>query len=96
MSGLDLLREYQRTTGTNQTQLAARFNVTAAYVSFLLSGDRIPGLSVAHRIERATGGSVPALSWLVDLSNRAPRRKRSRVVRRAASRRAGQPSNRSR
>lgn len=77
MSGRELLIEYQRQSKLSQTELATRFGVTSAYVSMLLSGDRVvTRLDVAARIERATGGAVPAMSW--DGAKRIARRRRAR------------------
>jgi hypothetical protein len=92
MSGRDLLTEYQRSTGATQTQLAASFRVTSAYVSMLLAGKRVVTQNeIAQRIEVATAGAVPASSWVRDASKRPVTRK-ARVVRRARRVRAGRSS----
>ena len=91
MSGRDLLLAYFASPGSlTQGDVAARAGITAGYVSMLLSGERtVSGLEAAHGIERATGGAVPAESWLHDLSKRTAdldRKPPRRVVRRRSGR----------
>lgn len=85
-SGFDLLRTYQRETKLDQTQLAERFGVSPVLVHYWLSvpPQRTPGLRAAHAIERATGGAIPAESWLHDGKKSTAARKRKAARRGAA------------
>jgi hypothetical protein len=87
MSGTDLLAKYVTDCHPEtQAHIAARFGVSQAYLSLLVSGDRtVRLLHIANAIERETGGAVPASSW--------PAPKGS--VRRRSGSRARKPSNRS-
>ncbi|MBC7156376.1 MAG: helix-turn-helix transcriptional regulator [Rhodobacteraceae bacterium] len=58
------LSDHIRSSGQSQREWAARFGVSEPYLSDLLRGNRRPSLDLACRIERATGGAVPALSWV--------------------------------
>jgi transcriptional regulator with XRE-family HTH domain len=85
MSGTDLLAKYVAASPETQAQIAARCKVSQAYLSLLVAGKRtVLLLDVAARIEEATGGKVPASSWLGA----------KRVVRSAAGSRARKSSNR--
>jgi len=44
---------------------AAVFGVSRSYLSQMAAGLKAPSLDLAFRIERATGGAVPAASWVV-------------------------------
>jgi transcriptional regulator with XRE-family HTH domain len=46
----------------NQREAAEMLGVHYTYLNQILSGDRIPGLANAHRIERLTG--IPTEAWL--------------------------------
>lgn len=61
-TGAALLRARLDALGWTQTQLAERLGSTPAAVSRWLSGDRVPDLEMAHRIENVTG--VLTQSWL--------------------------------
>ena len=43
---------------------AKSVKISAQYLSQILSGDRVPSLTVAARIERATNGQVLATSFV--------------------------------
>lgn len=43
---------------------ASELEISAAFLSQILSGHRKPSLEVAFRIERLTDGHVPASSWV--------------------------------
>ena len=47
-----------------QVDFASRIGATQSTVSRLVSGTATPSLDLAVRIERATGGAVPATSWI--------------------------------
>ena len=50
--------------GMTQATFAALVGAPAALVSQWLAGLRRPGLAYALAIEKATGGAVPAESWV--------------------------------
>lgn len=43
---------------------AALLRCSRSYVDMIRSGDRRPGLNIAHRIERLTDGKIPMSDWL--------------------------------
>lgn len=47
-----------------QSELAERIGISPSHLSLLIARKRQPSLDVAFRIERATGGAVPAASML--------------------------------
>lgn len=61
------LRTFLAQTRTKQAELAKRVGVSCGYMSELVKGDKTPGLELAVRIEDATGGAVPARSWVASL-----------------------------
>lgn len=61
------LRTFLVQTRTKQAELAKRVGVSCGYMSELVKGDKTPGLELAVRIEDATGGAVPARSWVAPL-----------------------------
>lgn len=61
------LRTYLASTNTRQKDLARSLGVSVGYMSELVNGDKTPGLDLAVRIEDATGGQVPARSWVPEL-----------------------------
>lgn len=86
MSGTDLLAKYVAASSETQAQIAARCGVSQAYVSLLVAGKAtVLRLDVADRIEKATGGAVPASSWLGA----------KRLVARRTRRQSRRPSDRS-
>ncbi|RID91527.1 hypothetical protein D2N39_12550 [Gemmobacter lutimaris] len=58
------LRTYLTQTKTKQAVLAKLVGVSCGYMSELVKGDKTPGLELAVKIEDATGGAVPARSWV--------------------------------
>lgn len=58
------LREHLEGNGIRQADFAARIGVTQGMVSRLVSGALLPSLELAVKIERDTGGAVPASSWI--------------------------------
>lgn len=58
-----MLAEHIRQSGETQTVWAERIRVSRSYLNHLMSGRRKPSLTIALRIESATGGAVPARSW---------------------------------
>ena len=53
-------------SGQNRAAWADRLGVSRGFLSDLLNGKRRPGLDLAARIERETGGAVKAVSWVAE------------------------------
>jgi len=49
--------------GIPRRAIADQLGISTAYLSQLESGKKRPSLDLAFRIERLTGGAVPAASW---------------------------------
>lgn len=62
--GMKELSEHLRGARISQKAFAAMIGVDPSIVSKLLNGSARPGLELAVRIEDATGGAVPARSWV--------------------------------
>jgi transcriptional regulator with XRE-family HTH domain len=58
------LQAFITSHGIKQAEFAASIGATQSMVSRLINGAAIPSLSLAAKIERATGGAVPASSWI--------------------------------
>lgn len=65
---MNLLRAYLTENRIRQEDFAVSVGSTQATISKLASGGVRPGLDLAVAIERATGGEVPASSWVPDPS----------------------------
>lgn len=65
------LAEYLDIKGIPQKAFAERVGVRQATVSRLASGLGKPSLELAVSIERETGGSVTAASWVADKTEAA-------------------------
>jgi len=63
-----MLHEFIKSSGETQAKWAGRLGISRAYLSMLTSGQKTPGLDLAVRIERATGGAVTAASWVPEMS----------------------------
>ncbi len=50
--------------GQRQADAARVFGISQSYLSEIASGLKRPSLDTAFRIERKTGGQVPASSWV--------------------------------
>jgi len=59
-----MLTDFIIASGEARRVWAERFGVSAGYLSDLERGKKTPSLEVAVRIERVTGGAVPAVSWI--------------------------------
>lgn len=59
-----MFAEYITKSGDSRAAWAARVGVSRSYLSDMLNGKKTPSLDVAVRIERLTGGAVPASSWI--------------------------------
>lgn len=59
-----MFAEFITTSGETRSAWAARLGISRSYLSDILNGNRKPGLELAVRIERATGGEVPAAIWV--------------------------------
>ena len=57
------LKQYLQEKRIRQTAFARSLGVSDCHVSELVNGQKRPGLQLAVKIERATGGAVPAVSW---------------------------------
>jgi transcriptional regulator with XRE-family HTH domain len=68
---MSILSNYLKETGLLQAEFAAKVGVGQGTISRLANGTMNPGLPLAIKIERATGGSVPVESWLEKPSNSA-------------------------
>ncbi|WP_097082584.1 helix-turn-helix transcriptional regulator [Rhodobacter sp. JA431] len=69
--GMCKLSEHLKQAGLPQSAFAEAIGVSRGHMSALISGARLPSLELAVRIERLTGGAVPASSW-VPLANADP------------------------
>lgn len=58
------LSEWRREAGLSQEAFAERIGKTQGFVSAIERGAYSPSLATAVEIERATGGAVPAASWI--------------------------------
>ena len=58
------LGQWLKSNGHSLTQLAKDVGVCLVQMQFLAYGQRMPGLVTAFKIEQATRGEVPAISWL--------------------------------
>lgn len=56
------LSEYLRRSKLSQRDLAERLQCSESWVSYLLSGTKPPGLTLAKRIQKLTG--IPAGDWV--------------------------------
>jgi DNA-binding XRE family transcriptional regulator len=61
---MNRLAAYLAQTSESQTAFASRIGSTQATVSRLCTDAMRPSLSLASRIERETGGVVPATGWI--------------------------------
>lgn len=59
-----MFSEFIRSSGQNRATWADRLGVSRSYLSDILNGNKTPSLDLAVRIERLTGGAVPASSWI--------------------------------
>jgi plasmid maintenance system antidote protein VapI len=58
------LKHWLRSTDITQADLAYRLNVTQAAISNIITGRSAPGLTLACKIQRCTGGEVLVSDWL--------------------------------
>lgn len=63
---MENLQKYAELFNSSQVELARRFNISQPYMSLLFNGQKVPSLKLAVRIERMTGGYVPASGWVSD------------------------------
>ena len=61
--GALLLGAYLKEHGLSYTDAAKLFECARSYVSHLVKCRATPGMSFAARIEEATGGEIPCISW---------------------------------
>ena len=60
---MNMLDAYIKDSGLTQASFAARVGVRQSAISKVCNGVRRPSIDLAARIERVTGGKVPAASW---------------------------------
>ena len=65
------LVRYLDDTGQSQTQFAARLGFPLSNVNGWFKGHRRPSLEAALRMEKATGGAIPAGAWMKKNGKRA-------------------------
>ena len=58
-------------SGRSRTAWAADLGISKSYLSDLLNGKKTPSLDLAVRIQRMTGGAVPAHIWITEKGNAA-------------------------
>jgi DNA-binding transcriptional regulator YdaS (Cro superfamily) len=68
-----MLKTHLEQTGERQGDFARRIGISQGFLSQLLNKRRSPSLSVAVRIERATGGAVSVASWHEDAAAQTAR-----------------------
>jgi transcriptional regulator with XRE-family HTH domain len=61
-SGREQLKDWMGRRGLNQTETAGHFGWDITFISQLVNGRRLPGLTNAVKIERETG--IPVEAWL--------------------------------
>lgn len=59
------LAQYLHREKLTQSAFAERLGVRQSFVSRLIRGEAKPSLGTAFRIEKLTGGEVPAASWSI-------------------------------
>lgn len=59
-----MFKDFIRQSGDTQTVWARRLGISAAHLSDLVTGKKLPSLDLAVRIERATQGRVPPSHWV--------------------------------
>lgn len=64
--GMEQLRSFLAQHKMRPSELAEVVGTSRGYIHDILNRRRRPGLEVATRIERATGGEVPASTWVED------------------------------
>jgi DNA-binding transcriptional regulator YdaS (Cro superfamily) len=73
MRDMNALSRYLKRHGLSQRQFATQAGISVSMVCQCLSGARCPGRSSALKIERVTGGEVPASCW----DEKPPKRNRA-------------------
>lgn len=61
---MHILAEFRKRTGISQRHFAERVGVDQSVISKIETGLAKPGLSLAVRIEEATGRAVPVRVWV--------------------------------
>ena len=67
-----MLKAHIENSGRSRKAWAAELGISRSYLSLLEDGLKTPSLALAARIERATGGAVPAVSWVPEDSDPQP------------------------
>lgn len=63
---MSALAEYRTARNLSQRELAKILGTSQSIVCRIERGDIRPGLDLAFKIERVTGGAVQAASWAAD------------------------------
>lgn len=61
---MEQLTAHIKDAGLKRNEFAKVIGISAPYLSQILNGEKRPSLDLAFRIEAATGGNVPASSWV--------------------------------
>lgn len=61
---MEKLQQFLTSSGTRQSALAAKLQITRGYMSELASGRKLPSLPLAAEIEKVTEGAVPVGCWI--------------------------------
>ncbi len=69
LHGSLMLREYRKKHRIKQKDFASLLGVTSTRIHEIEAGKGLPSLDLAARIERATKGAVPAISWVPERPN---------------------------
>lgn len=59
-----MLKQAIKDSGESRAHWAEKLGISKPYLSDLLNGKKQPSLEMAVKIERETGGAVPATSWI--------------------------------
>lgn len=74
-TGSNQLRAWIDRTFRNDAEAALALQVSAAYLSYLLRGERVPGRDMALKIETVVG--IPVRAWSLSRRATSPRRVRA-------------------
>lgn len=62
------LSKHLSDTNTSQRAFAELIGCSPSYLSEIMSGRKRPGMDLAFKIHRATGGKVTVESWMKDVA----------------------------
>lgn len=67
-----MLKEFIERSPKSRAEWAKELRISEPFLSQLANGKKRPSLELAFQIERATGGAVPASSWVIDGGEGSP------------------------